>query len=181
MRKNVSSQRIGAEMVWASSGTIFTTSTLVYVKGDASSQNLGATSSGVAVYVGQGYHEYVPTQAETNYDHIAFTFTTTNALSVTLNVYTRIMTVDEEKRLAEGARGVIYGTVVSTGTVSSVPTNITEGTNDHFNGRSITFNSSSGPLYGQGSPILDWTASTSTFTVSTLTEAPTTSDTWVVT
>ena len=181
MRKNVSSQRIGAEMVWASSGTAFTTSTLVYVKGDASTQNLGATSSGVATHVGQGYHEYVPTQGETNYDHIAFTFTTTGAIPVTLNVYTKIATVDAETRLAEGAKGVIYGTVVSTGTVTSVPTNLTEFTNDHFNGRIITFNSSSGPLYGQGSPILDWTASTSTFTVSTLTEAPTTSDTWVVT
>ena len=181
MRKNVSSQRIGAQMVWASSGTIFTTSTLVYVKGDASTQNLGATDSGVATYVGQGYHEYVPTQGETNYDHIAFTFTTSGALPVTLNVYTRVMTVAEEARLVEGVKGIVYGNTLGGGSVTSVPTNFTEVTNDHFNGRTITFNASSGPLYGQSSPITDWVGSTSTFTVSTLTEAPTTSDTWVVT
>jgi hypothetical protein len=40
------------------------------------------------VHEGNGYHSYAPTQAETNYDHIAFTFKGTAAITATVQLYT---------------------------------------------------------------------------------------------
>jgi hypothetical protein len=88
MKKNVASQKIGAEMVSSLDGTNFSGTVTVYVTGDAGTQSLGATASGVCTNKGNGYYTYAPSQAETNYDLIAFTFTGTNAVSSTVQVYT---------------------------------------------------------------------------------------------
>lgn len=88
MKKNVASQVIGAQMVDASDGSAFTSTVTVYVTGDGGSQALGGTGSGVCTHEGNGFHTYVPTQAETNYDHVAFTFIGTGAIPATVQVYT---------------------------------------------------------------------------------------------
>lgn len=87
MKKNVASQVIGAQMV-ATDGTAFTGSVTVYVTGDGGTQALGSVGSGACTHEGNGFHTYNPAQAETNYDHIGFTFIGTGAVPVTVQVYT---------------------------------------------------------------------------------------------
>lgn len=89
MRKNVSGQKIGAQLVSATDGSAFTGSVTVSVTGDAGTQATGSVGSGACTHEGNGYHTYAPAQAETNYDLVAFTFTGTGAIPVTVQVYTR--------------------------------------------------------------------------------------------
>ena len=88
MKKNVASQKIGAQLVSATDGSAFTGSVTVSVTGDAGTQATGSVSSGACTHEGNGYHTYAPAQAETNYDLVAFTFTGTGAVPVTVQVYT---------------------------------------------------------------------------------------------
>lgn len=87
MKKNVASQVIGAQMVSASDGSAFTGTVTVYVT-RAGAQLIGEVGSGVCVHEGNGFHTYAPSQAETNSDHIAFTFVGTGAVPATVQVYT---------------------------------------------------------------------------------------------
>lgn len=87
MKKNVASQVIGAQMVSASDGSAFTGTVTVYVT-RAGAQLIGTVGSGVCVHEGNGFHTYAPSQAETNSDHIAFTFVGTGAVPATVQVYT---------------------------------------------------------------------------------------------
>jgi len=89
MRKNVAGQKICCQMVSASDGSAFTGSVTVYVTGDAGPQAVGSVGSGAATHEGNGLYSYTPSQAETNYDHIAFTFVGTGAVPATVQVYTR--------------------------------------------------------------------------------------------
>lgn len=88
MKRNVSGQKIGVQMVSATDGSAFTDTVTVYVTIDAGSQAVGSVGSGECVHEGNGYHTYAPAQAETNGDLIAFTFTGTGAVPVTLQVFT---------------------------------------------------------------------------------------------
>lgn len=89
MRKNVAGQKICCQMVSASDGSAFTGSVTVYVTGDAGTQAVGSVGSGAATHEGNGLYSYTPSQAETNYDHIAFTFVGAGAIPATVQVYTR--------------------------------------------------------------------------------------------
>lgn len=88
MKKNVSGQVIGAQMCSATDGSNFTGTVTVYVTGDGGTQAIGSVGSGVCAHEGNGFHTYAPAQAETNYDHVAFTFIGTGAVSSTVQVYT---------------------------------------------------------------------------------------------
>jgi hypothetical protein len=88
MRKNVAGQRIGGQLITAADGTAFTGAVTVYVCGDAGSQAAGSVGSGACTHEGNGYHTYAPAQAETNYNLIAFTFTGSGAIPVTVQVFT---------------------------------------------------------------------------------------------
>ncbi len=87
MYKNTAGQFVGAQLVTAADGTAFTGTVTVRYTGGNGTQTIGSVSSGVCVHKGNGYHSYAPATAETNYDHVAFTFTGTGAIPVTLNVY----------------------------------------------------------------------------------------------
>lgn len=90
MKKNVGSQVVGAQMLTAADGTAFTGEVTVYVTGDGGAQVIGqgnGSPNGIAVHEGNGFHSYVPTQAETNFDHVAFTFIGTGAVPVTVQCY----------------------------------------------------------------------------------------------
>lgn len=89
MQKNVASQVIGAQMVSATDGSAFTGAVTVYVTGDGGTQAVGSVGSGACTHEGNGFHTYAPAQAETNYDHIAFTFIGTGAVPATVQVFTR--------------------------------------------------------------------------------------------
>lgn len=88
MKKNVASQKIGAQMVSASDGSAFTGSVTVYVTIDAGTQGAGSVGSGACTHEGNGYHTYAPAQAETNGDLVAFTFIGTGAVPASVQVYT---------------------------------------------------------------------------------------------
>lgn len=86
MKQNVASQTIGAQLVSATDGSAVTSgTTTVAVTIDGGTQGAGA---GTVAHEGNGYWSYAPTQAETNGAHIAFTFTNSSAVPVTVQVYT---------------------------------------------------------------------------------------------
>lgn len=74
-------------MVDAADGSAFTGSVTVAVTGDGGTQATGSVGSGACTHEGNGFHTYTPSQAETNYSHVAFTFTGAGAIPVTLQVY----------------------------------------------------------------------------------------------
>ena len=88
MKKNVASQVVGCQMVSATDGSAFTGSVTVSVTGDGGTQATGSVGSGACTHEGNGFHTYAPAQAETNYDHVAFTFTGTGAIPATVQIYT---------------------------------------------------------------------------------------------
>lgn len=88
MKKNVASQVVGAQMVSASDGSAFTGPVTCHVTGDGGTQATGSVGSGACTHEGNGFHTYAPAQAETNYDHVAFTFVGTGAVPATVQIYT---------------------------------------------------------------------------------------------
>ena len=88
MIKNTASQKIGAQLVSATDGSNFTGTVTVYVTVDAGTQTIGSVGSGICTSEGKGLHTYAPSQAETNGDHLAFTFEGTGAVTATVQVYT---------------------------------------------------------------------------------------------
>lgn len=89
MKKNVAGQVIGVQMITSSDGTAFTGTVTAYVTGDGGAQEIGSVGSGICAHEGNGFHTYTPSQAETNYDHIGYTFIGTGAIASTLQVYTQ--------------------------------------------------------------------------------------------
>lgn len=107
MKKNVSGQKIGVQMVSATDGSAFTSAVTVYITGDAGTQAIGSVGGGALTHEGNGYHTYAPSQAETNYDLIAFTFIGTGAVPVTLQVYaTYPQTGDSYAEVTNGTYGL---------------------------------------------------------------------------
>lgn len=87
MLKNVASQIVGCQMSY-SDGTAFTGTVTVYVTVDNDTQTIGSVGSGVCSHKGNGLHNYVPSQAETNGNTIQFTFIGVGAVSQTLQFET---------------------------------------------------------------------------------------------
>lgn len=79
----------------------------------------------------------------------------------------------------ESFQAVVNGQA-ATGTLSTtqMTTNLTEGTDDHFNGRIVVF--VTGALAGQATDITDYTGSTKLITMTALTEAPSNGDRFVI-
>lgn len=88
MKKNVAGQSVGCQMITASDGSNFTGAVTVEITKDNGTQTTGSVGSGACTHEGNGYHSYAPAQAETNADHIAFTFHGTGAITATVQVYT---------------------------------------------------------------------------------------------
>ena len=89
MKKNVASQIIGIQMINATTGAAFTGAVTAYVTGDGGVQAIGSVGAGLCTSEGNGFHTYTPAQAETNYDHIGFSFIGTGAVPATLQIYTQ--------------------------------------------------------------------------------------------
>lgn len=86
MKKNVAGQTVCFEMLSTTDGSAVTTGTpIVYIIGDNGTQTTG---TGTKTHKGNGVWSYAPTQAETNYTHIAFTMVLSGAFYQTVNVYT---------------------------------------------------------------------------------------------
>jgi len=85
MRKNVASQNVSFHAVSTTDGSDVTTGTpTVYYTIDGGTQ---ATGTGTSTHEGNGEWSYVPAQAETNGDHVAFTQVLSGAVSQTVNVW----------------------------------------------------------------------------------------------
>jgi hypothetical protein len=92
--------------------------------------------------------------------------------------------VSGDSTAADRLEALMDGTIVaqvndvSATTTAFIADGFTEATNDHFNGRLITF--ISGALSGQQTAITDYVGATQTFTVTALTEAPANDDFFVI-
>ncbi len=107
MKKNTSGQVIGAELVDATTGAAFTGAVTCHVTGDGGTQAVGSVGAGACTHEGNGFHTYAPAQAETNYDHVAFTFTGTGAVPVTIQVFTAFpQTGDAFSRIGANGAGL---------------------------------------------------------------------------
>ncbi len=95
MQKNVAGQKIGAQLVSSADGSAFTAAVTVAVTGDAGTQAAGSVGSGACTHEGNGYHTYAPSQAETNFDLVAFTFTGTGAVPATVQIFTAVSLVGD--------------------------------------------------------------------------------------
>mgnify|MGYP007077396941 CR=1 FL=1 len=85
MRKNTASQNVSFQMTSSTDGSAVTSGTpTVYYTIDGGAQGTGA---GTSTHEGNGEWGYVPAQAETNGDHVAFTMTLSGAINQTVNVY----------------------------------------------------------------------------------------------
>lgn len=114
MKKNTASQVIGAQMVSATDGSAFSGAVTCYVTGDGGTQAAGSVGSGACTHEGNGFHTYAPAQAETNYDHVAFTFTGTGAVPATIQIYTTFpQTGDNFARLGAPAGASVSADVAA--------------------------------------------------------------------
>lgn len=85
MRKNVASQFVAFQAVSATDGSAVTSGTpAVYYTIDGGSEGTG---SGTIAHEGHGTWSYACAQAETNGNHVVFTFVLSGAVSQTVNVY----------------------------------------------------------------------------------------------
>lgn len=122
MRKNTASQSIGCQMTTAADGTDFTGTVTVYITGDNGTQGIGTVGSGICTHEGGGYHSYAPSQAETNYNHIAFQFRGTGAITSTVQLYTTSLDVHDTVRAGlsalPNANAAASGGLLTSGTGS---------------------------------------------------------------
>jgi len=85
MRKNTAGQVVAFQAVSTADGSAVTTGTpVIYYTIDGGTQGTGA---GTSAHEGNGCWSYAPTQAETNGNHVVFTFALTGAVSQSVNLY----------------------------------------------------------------------------------------------
>jgi hypothetical protein len=84
----------------------------------------------------------------------------------------------EAVNLRRGSQALVLSTVSSGPTNTIIPTNLTETTNDHYNGRTLTF--TSGALDGESTAITDYDGASKDLVVTALTEAPAQGDKFVI-
>jgi len=112
MKKNTAGQVVGVQMITAADGTAFTGTVTVVVTIDGGTQS--ASGGTGPTHEGNGFHSYLPTQAETNGDHVAFTFTGTGAIPTTVQVYTTFpQTGDSFARLGAPAGASVSADVAA--------------------------------------------------------------------
>jgi hypothetical protein len=103
MIRNAAGQSIGVQMINATTGAAFTGTVTVWITGDAGTQAIGSVSSGVCTHEGNGYHTYQPSEDETAFDLIAFTFTGTGAIPQTIQIETLTSTQATALSLSTGS------------------------------------------------------------------------------
>lgn len=114
MKKNVAGQVVGAQVCSAADGSDFAGSVTVYVTGDGGTQATGSVGAGACTNEGNGFYTYAPAQAETNFDHVAFTFKGTGAITSTVQVYTSFpQTGDNFARLGAPAGASVSADVAA--------------------------------------------------------------------
>lgn len=192
MQKNVASQLITVQMTTATDGSDFSGTVTVYVTGDNGTQTIGGTSSGVCVSKGRGLYTYIPTQAETNYNVIDFTFAGTGAITISREVSTScdanlislLGNPTAAAGLADACSAIIRGVASGTPTTTNIPTSSLSpaaAVTDQFKGQVLVFNAgtSTTNLRGQRTTI-SGSSSGGILTVDVLTTAPVSGDTFTI-
>jgi len=96
-----------------------------------------------------------------------------------IKTVTDALTAAAAAKIALSAAGIVNGSAAA-GTLSTtqMTTDLTEATNDHYNGRVVIW--TSGVLAGQASDITDYDGASKMLTYTAITEAPSASDTFVI-
>ena len=137
LQRDVASQTICAQLTSKTDGSIVTAGTTsVYITGD----NIQGSGVGVIAHAGSGLWCYAPTQSETDYAHVAYTFTNTDAITTSVQTYPGegIDVVKEElvaSILGNLSTGVFQNLITTT---DNTPINVTRG--DYLPAGTITFN-----------------------------------------
>lgn len=156
MRKNAASQVVVGQLVNKTDGSAVTSGTTTcYVLGDGGTQAAGSVGSGACTHEGNGVWSYFPAQAETNYDHVAFTFVNTSAVTATVQIYTSFpQTGDNYARLGAPAGASVSADVAAI--KSDTGTTLTDATAIKAKTDSLTFT-----VAGMvDSNVVDWKGST---------------------
>lgn len=106
MIKGQAGQVVGAEIVTAA-GAAYGGAVSVYIDGDHTGQVLGSVGGGAASNRGNGYYDYIPSAAETSYNHIAFTFVPAAAVPVTVAIDTITQAQIASLQAASGLSSVV--------------------------------------------------------------------------
>jgi hypothetical protein len=85
MRKNVAGQYVAGQLISKTTGDPVTSGVSVFCVQDNGTQTAGA---GTLVHKGNGEWMYLPTQGETNGNHVTFTFVHASAVVQTVQIYT---------------------------------------------------------------------------------------------
>lgn len=83
-----------------------------------------------------------------------------------------------QRELSLGSRGVVGFTAQTGSSTTAIITNLTEATDDHYNGRTVVF--TTGALAGQAATISDYAGATKTITVAAMTDSPANGDIGVI-
>jgi hypothetical protein len=115
MKKNTASQIVGAQLNSRTDGSPVTSGTTTcYVTGNGGTQAAGSVSSGACTHEGNGFWTYGPSQGETNYDHVGFTFVNDDAVVATIQVWpTFPQTGDNYARLGAPAGASIAADIAT--------------------------------------------------------------------
>lgn len=188
-KKNTAVTGFGVHLVSASDGSDVTTGTPVgYTTIDGGTQT--AIADVTPVHEGNGLWTFDLTAGEMNGDIVCLTFTHTDAVTANFTIKTEATAPDVNvaqingsaeaaSDLAASAATIVTGAAITgTLTTSSFTTDLTEATNDHYIGRLVIF--TSGVLKDQATDITDYDGTTKTLTVTTMTEAPSNTDTFVI-
>jgi hypothetical protein len=95
MIKNKAGQTITCPMFNFDNVAYTTGPVTIWITGDGGTQTVGSVSSGACTHEGNGVWSYAPSQAETNFDHIAFTFIASGAQNGGIQVFTRTSVWDD--------------------------------------------------------------------------------------
>lgn len=111
--RNRANQNISAELINATTGADFAGAVTVYITIDNGSQAIGTVSSGICAANGNGTYTYQPSRAETNGEHIAFTFTGLGAIPVTIQAATSLPAALSDTAI--NARSIITDALIDLG------------------------------------------------------------------
>lgn len=186
MLKNIASQVISALLLDTLGAPVTTGTTSVYVTGDAGTQSLGGT----AIHEGNGLWTFLPSQANTNYDHIAFTFVNGGAVNSNIQLFTGVNVAQIAGSTTAAVNHAAASDIVLQGTTDGVTatttyftTDLTTTVNDQLNLKTLVFKSDTATvaLRGQARPITGSLVTGGVIYIAIpLTQAPGAADTFVV-
>lgn len=127
---------------------------------------------------GKSYTIYIEATVDGDKGGIAYGFTVDSMMSA-IKTVTDALTAASATKLAASAGTIVSGAAAA-GTLSTtqMTTNLTEETDDHYNGRIIIW--TSGVLKDQATAITDYDGATKMLVYTAVTEAPTAADTFII-